>query len=176
MSCIVPSLAPPPQAALQLNKEGCPTQVNTYGPTPLPPYNVSAAPRQRNMARMKEQSKASERELSNEDIARLSDGEFKALVINMLTELTELGQKMKGQMKDTQNEIKKNIHRTNSDRKETRTQSNDLELKEKINIQLDQNEELRIQKNEETEESLGQLETFHYPNYSGARRRTRSRN
>ena len=49
----------------------------------------------------------------------------------MLTELTELGQKMKGQMKDTQNEIKQNIHRTNSDRKETRTQSNNLEQKEK---------------------------------------------
>ena len=44
---------------------------------------------------MKEQSKASERELSNEEIANLSDGEFKALVIKMLTELTEFGWKMK---------------------------------------------------------------------------------
>ena len=44
---------------------------------------------------MKEQSKASERELSNEEIANLSDGEFKALLIKMLTELTKLGQKMK---------------------------------------------------------------------------------
>ena len=34
-------------------------------------------------------------------------------------------------------------------RKETRTQINDLEQKEEINIQLDQNEETRIQKNEE---------------------------
>ena len=32
------------------------------------------------MAQMKEQSKTSERELSNEEIANLSDGEFKALV------------------------------------------------------------------------------------------------
>ena len=40
---------------------------------------------------MKEQSKASERELSKEEVANLSDGEFKALVIKMLTELTELG-------------------------------------------------------------------------------------
>ena len=61
------------------------------------------------MAQMKEQSKASERELSNEEIANLSDGEFKALVIKMLTELFELGQKMKEQMKDTQNEMKQNI-------------------------------------------------------------------
>ena len=44
---------------------------------------------------MKEQSKTSERELSNEEIANLSDGEFKVLVIKMLTELTELAQKMK---------------------------------------------------------------------------------
>ena len=41
----------------------------------------------------------------------------------MLTELIELGRKMKKkQMKDTQNEIKQNIQGTNSDRKETRTQ------------------------------------------------------
>ena len=52
---------------------------------------------------MKEQSKTSERELREEEIAKLSDGEFKALVIKMLTELIELGQKMKEQMKNTQN-------------------------------------------------------------------------
>ena len=63
------------------------------------------------MAQMKEQSKTPERELSNEEIANLSDGEFKALVINMLTELTELGGKMKEQMKDTQREIKEKIFR-----------------------------------------------------------------
>ena len=56
---------------------------------------------------------------------------------------------MKKQMKDTQSEIKQNIQGTNSDRKETRTQSNDLEKKEKINIQPEQNEEIRIQKNVE---------------------------
>ena len=100
------------------------------------------------MAQMKEQSKASERELSKEEIANLSDGEFKALVIKMLTELIELGQKMKKQMKGTQSEIKQNVQGTNSDRKETRTQSNDLEQKEKINIH--QKEETRIQKSEET--------------------------
>ena len=49
----------------------------------------------------------------------------------MLTELIELGYKMKEQMKDTQNEIKQNIQGTNSNGKETRTQINDLEQKEK---------------------------------------------
>ena len=95
---------------------------------------------------MKEQSKTPERELSNEEIANLSDGEFKALVIKMLTGLIELGLKMKEQMKDTQNEVKQNIQGMNSDRKETRTQINDSEQKEEINIQLEQNEETRIKK------------------------------
>ena len=68
----------------------------------------------------------------------------------MLTDMTELGQKMKKQMKGTQNEIKQNIQGTNSDRKENRTQSNDLEQKAKINIHPEQNEEIRIQKSEES--------------------------
>ena len=95
----------------------------------------------------------------------------------MLTDLIELGRKMKKQMKDTQNELKQNIQGTNSDRKETRTQSNDLEQKEKINIQPEQNEETRIQKSEESYKPLGQPETFQYSNYRGAtRRRTTARN
>ena len=100
------------------------------------------------MAQMKEQSKASERELSEEKIANLSDEEFKALVIKILTHLIELGRKMKKKMKDTKNEIKQNVQGTNTDRKETRTQSNNLKQKEEINIH--QNEETRIQKSEET--------------------------
>ena len=46
---------------------------------------------------MKEESKTSERELNSEEIDNLSDGEFKVLVIKMLTELIKLGQKMKKQ-------------------------------------------------------------------------------
>ena len=53
-------------------------------------------------------------------------------------------------MKATQNEIKQNIQGTNSEGKETGTQINDLEQKEEINIQLEQNEETRVRsKNEE---------------------------
>ena len=48
---------------------------------------------------MKEHSKTSERQLSNEEITNLSDGEFTALVIKMLTDLIELGQKMKKKTK-----------------------------------------------------------------------------
>ena len=49
-------------------------------------------------------------------------------------------------MKDTQNEIRQNIQGTNSDRKETRTQSNDWEQKEKINIQLEQMKKQEFEK------------------------------
>ena len=46
-------------------------------------------------------------------------------------------------------EIKENRQGTNSERAETRTQINDLEQKEERNIQPEQNEETRNQKNEE---------------------------
>ena len=67
----------------------------------------------------------------------------------MLTEMNEYGHKIKEEVKAMQNEIKKNIHGTNSEGKETGTQINDLEQMEEINIQLEQNEETRIQKNDE---------------------------
>ena len=47
------------------------------------------------------------------------------------------------------NEIKDNVQGTNSDRKKTGTQIHGLEQKEEINIQSEQNEEARVQKNEE---------------------------
>ena len=61
-----------------------------YIPKASPPYNLTGARRQRNRAQMKEQSKTPESELSDEEIANFSDGEFKALVIKMLTELIGL--------------------------------------------------------------------------------------
>ena len=64
---------------------------------------------------------------------------------------------MKEEMKAIQSEIKKNIQGTNSEGKETETQINDLEQKEEINIQPEQDEETRIKKKNETEEPLGQL-------------------
>ena len=101
------------------------------------------------MAQRKEQNKAPEKELNEEEIDNLSDAEFKTLVISMLTELTELRHKMIKEMKPTQCEIKENIQGTNSGGKETGTQINDLEQKEEISIQPEQNEEIRIQKNQQ---------------------------
>ena len=96
---------------------------------------------------MKEQIKAPEKiQLSNEEIANLSDAQFKTLVIRMLTELVEFGHKLEGKMKAMLRETKENIQGANSEGKETRTQINDLEQKEEISIQPEQNEETRIQK------------------------------
>ena len=102
------------------------------------------------MAQMKDQIKAPEKiQLSDEGVANLSDVQFKTLVIRMLTELVECGRKIEGKVKAMKSEIKENVQGTNSDRKETGTQINSLEQKEERNIQPQQNEETRIQKNEE---------------------------
>ena len=98
---------------------------------------------------MKEQIKTPEKELSDKEINNLSDVEFKTLVIRMPTEQIELGHKMKEEMKAIQSEIKENIQGTNSEGKETGTQINNLEQKEEISTQQEQNEETRIQKNKE---------------------------
>ena len=98
------------------------------------------------MAQIKEQIKTPEKELSKE-IVNLSDAEFKTLVIRKLTGMVECGLKIEEKVKAMLSEIKENVQGTNSDVKEIRL--NGLEQKEEINIQAEQNEETRIQKNEE---------------------------
>ena len=66
----------------------------------------------------------------------------------MLTEMIEYRCKIKEELKAIHSEIKENIQGTNSEGKQTGNQINDLEQKEKINTQPEQNEETRIQKNE----------------------------
>ena len=83
---------------------------------------------------MKEQIKAPKVELSKEEIANLSDAEFKTLVIRMLTEMIHYGHKIEEKMKAMQSEMKQNIQETNTEGKETGTQINDLEPKEEISI------------------------------------------
>ena len=99
---------------------------------------------------MKEQIKAREKiQLSNKEIANLSDAQFKTLVIRMLTELVEFGCKLDEKMKAMLRETKENVQGTNSDGKETGTQINGVDQKEERKIQPEKNEETRIQKNEE---------------------------
>ena len=64
---------------------------------------------------MKEQIKVPEEiQLSIEEIANLSDTEFKTLVIRILTEMVEYGHKTEEKVKAMQSEIKENIDETNS--------------------------------------------------------------
>ena len=84
---------------------------------------------------MKEQIKAPEKiQLSDEEIANLSNAQFKTLVIRVLTELIEYGHKIEEKVKAMKSEIKENVQGTNSDRKETRTQINSLEQKGELSI------------------------------------------
>ena len=102
------------------------------------------------MAQMKEQIKIPKKELRETEITNLSDAEFKKLVIRMLTEMIKYGHKIKEEVKATQSEIKKNIQGTNSEGKETGIQIDDLEQKEEMNSQPEQNEEtIQKKKNEE---------------------------
>ena len=82
------------------------------------------------------------------------------MVIRVLTKMTEYGHKIKEEIKAIQSEMKENIQGTTSKGKETRTQINGLEQKEEINIQPEQNEETRIQKNEGRLRNLREL--FYY--------------
>ena len=73
------------------------------------------------MAQMKDQIKAPEKiQQSDEEIANLSNAEFKTLVIRMFTEMIEYGHKIKEEMKAIQSEIKKNIQGTRKNRRNRR--------------------------------------------------------
>ena len=99
---------------------------------------------------MTEHFKAPEKiQLSVKEIANLSDAQFKALVINMLTDLVESIRKTYEKMKPMLRETKENVQGTNSDEKETGTQINGVDQKEEKSIQPEKNEETRIRKNEE---------------------------
>ena len=81
---------------------------------------------------MKEKIKAPQKiQLSDEEIANLSDAQFKTLVIRMLTELVEYGCKIEEKVKAMKSEIKENTQGTNSEGKETRTQINSMEQRKK---------------------------------------------
>ena len=59
---------------------------------------------------MKEQIKAPEKiQLSHEEIANLSDAQFKTLAIRKLTEMVECGHKIEEKVKAMKSEIKMNM-------------------------------------------------------------------
>ena len=83
------------------------------------------------MAQIKEQIKVPEHvQLSDdEELADLSDAEFKTMVSKILTELVEYGHKIQEEVKAIQSGIKENVQGTNSEGKETGTQVNGLDQK-----------------------------------------------
>ena len=91
---------------------------------------------------MKEQIKAPEKiQLSDEEIANLSDARFKTLVIRMLQELSGYFNSIKktqAAMKVALCEIQKNLQGTNSDGKESGIQINGLKQKEEGSIPPEQ--------------------------------------
>ena len=96
---------------------------------------------------MKEKIKDPEKiQISNEEIANLSDAHFKTMVIRMLIKMVEYGHKIEEKVKDMKSEIKENVQGTNSERKETGTQINGVDQKGERNIQPEKNEETTIQK------------------------------
>ena len=70
-------------------------------------------------------------QLSSEQIANLSDAQFKTLVIKMLTELVDSVRKPDEKMKPMLRQTKENVQGTNSDAKETGTQINDVDQRKK---------------------------------------------
>ena len=97
----------------------------------------------------KRKIKTPEKEQNEMEIVNLLDAEFKTLVIRMLRELTEYGKSIREEMKAMLSGIKKSPQGTNSEGKEARIQINNLEHKDKINSQPEQNKQTRIQKNKE---------------------------
>ena len=84
---------------------------------------------------MTEHFKAPENiQLSEEEIATLSDAQFKTLVIRKFAELVEFGHKLDEKMKAMLRETKENVQGTNSDVKETGTPINGVDQKEERNI------------------------------------------
>ena len=104
-------------------------------------------------AQMKEQIKALEKiQLSNEEIANLSNTQFQTLVIRMLQEFTGYFNSIKkttAAMKVALCEIKKNLQGTNSDRKETGTQSTVWSKRKKETFNQNRVKKQEFKKNEE---------------------------
>ena len=113
------------------------------------------------MAQMTEQNKTSEKELNESEITNLSDAQFKKLMTRMLKELIEYSNNVKEEMKVTMSEIKKNLQGIISGWKEARIQINDLEHKEEISIQPEQQVEKRIffKKREDSIRTLWNIST-----------------
>ena len=62
---------------------------------------------------MKKEIKTPKIEVSDKEIANLSDADFKTLLIRMLTEVVEYGHKIEEKVTAVKSEIKENVQGTN---------------------------------------------------------------
>ena len=87
------------------------------------PLKVTDAPRQKKKNGPNDRTLQSSRKntTNEEEIANLSDAQFKTLVIRMLTELVEFSRKLDEKMKAMLRETKENVQGTNSDGKDSGT-------------------------------------------------------
>ena len=90
--------------------------------------------------------------------------------------MVEYGHKIEEKMKAMQSDIKENVQGTNSKGKVTRTQINDLDQKEEVNIQPEQNEEefRKMRRGLGTSRTTINVPTS--KSYGARRRRGRARN
>ena len=98
---------------------------------------------------MNEHNKTPEKELNKMSISKLSDAEFKTLVIRILKELIGSFNSIKNtqaEMKVALSEVKKNLQGTNSGEDEAENQINDLEQKGEKNIQSEKKKESKRNK------------------------------
>ena len=105
--------------------------------------------RQKDMAQMKEQIKAPKNRTKQWRDSQLIRCSVQNTAIQDAHRNGWVGRKIEEKVKAMKCEIKKNTQGTNSEGKETSNQINGLEQKEETNIQPEQNEGRRIQKNEE---------------------------
>ena len=89
------------------------------------------------MAKLKEQIKTPEKELSDKEIDNLCDTEVVQYTGHQDAHRSNWAWSQNEEISATQSKIKQNIQGTDSEGKETRTEINDLEQKEEISIQLE---------------------------------------
>ena len=106
---------------------------------------------------MKKLNKTPEKELNKKEISKISDAEFKTLVIRMFKELKVYFNSIKKTQAKKGGYIKWNKEKSIGNQQwgdEAKNQINDLEHQEEINIQSEQQEGKRIQNNEDMLRSL----------------------
>ena len=114
------------------------------------PLYITGTPRQKKNGPNERTDQSSRKNTTKqEEIAKLSDTQFKTLVTRKLTELVEFGRKLDEKVKAMLRETKENVQGTSSSRKETGTQINGVDQKKKRNIQPEKTDGTRIHKNEE---------------------------